>query len=883
MPVPYQFGNIPNGETIPLDYLDADFAYLESQIGSIQAGPTGPTGAASTVEGPTGPRGLVGPTGAASTTVGPTGATGVTGPTGTTGAQGPTGASGVTGPTGAPGGGILYKGVVSVTGSLPTGGNTAGDAYIVTLDEHLWVWSGSAWTDGGPVTVGITGSTGPTGATGPTGTIGATGPTGAASTVAGPTGPSGTGPTGPTGASGAASTVAGPTGPTGDVGATGSAGVTGPTGSPGPTNIIRYTSIASLRLAPVSTIVTPLVTGYYVDGDGGGGEYFGATGQAVGYFVDNGGTIIVPTGGNGSSAWLLNGTSVTTKLFDGQADVLVFGADPTGVSNSNAQFLAASNAGNNVLVPAGTYKIASSISLSSNVQFLQGAILNIQAGVTVTFNSGIVAGVYRIFNCISTGRVVFNTQYLREGYPEWWGALTNNGTADCTAALSACVLACPVTILQLADYWINTTWTINTENRVIKGVIETNTSTLARILTKSATADIIVVGPATNPGSINAMTKHIKIQDITVWRGTPPTPPASGNEINGPAGIRFRYLLNCEFINILSYESSLGFAFENQVQNHYYGLQAFRSVAGTTSTNDIFWGLALFANSTYGLQSIYWQDTLVSVGGSPPLSSSQGVAVAGHFTDNYFLRIECNFVDIGFGVNSVGDSVPSIDSYIFGGVFDQVKAYGVVFNGLATGSMVSVENCYAVVGNFGTAVAAFNVYNCPNSIVSLVNCQSTGITGSVSLGLYVFNSNNVQSRNCMWTDMTRPVALVNSNNCTVEDTIYNSVVVCTEGAVELASNSSRNVIRTTIYGSAANRYPSSYGAVRIDATCQYNEINLSGINPSAIQGGAARKIIYAGSPVSYAGYPTPTVFGTGNLATGIVNQCNTNRLLERKT
>ena len=97
---------------------------------------TGPTGAASTVTGPTGPS-VTGPTGAASTVTGPTG------PTGPTGAD-----SEVTGPTGP-----------SVTG--PTG-PTGADSSV----------------------------TGPTGAS-------ITGPTGAASTVTGPTGPSVTGPTGP--------------------------------------------------------------------------------------------------------------------------------------------------------------------------------------------------------------------------------------------------------------------------------------------------------------------------------------------------------------------------------------------------------------------------------------------------------------------------------------------------------------------------------------------------------------------------------------------------------------------------------------------------------------------------------------------------------------
>jgi len=138
---------------------------------------TGPTGAASTVTGPTG---QTGPTGAASTVTGPTGAAStVTGPTGQTG---PTGAaSTVTGPTGQT-------------------GATGADSTVT----------------------GPTGQTGPTGAastvTGPTGPR-VTGPTGAASTVTGPTGAASTvtGPTGQTGPTGAASTVTGPTGPTGGV------------------------------------------------------------------------------------------------------------------------------------------------------------------------------------------------------------------------------------------------------------------------------------------------------------------------------------------------------------------------------------------------------------------------------------------------------------------------------------------------------------------------------------------------------------------------------------------------------------------------------------------------------------------------------------------
>lgn len=171
---------------------------------------------------------------------------------------------GLIGPTGPQGASINILGTVLTVEDLPPSSDL-NDAYIVQADGDLYVWTGSAWSNVGPI-VGPTGPTGPTGAdstvagpTGPTGAIGPTGSTGADSTVAGPTGPTGpqgdaggagtagpTGPTGPTGSAGAAgsvgptgpqgadSTVAGPTGPTGPAGTSGTSGVDGPTGPTGP-------------------------------------------------------------------------------------------------------------------------------------------------------------------------------------------------------------------------------------------------------------------------------------------------------------------------------------------------------------------------------------------------------------------------------------------------------------------------------------------------------------------------------------------------------------------------------------------------------------------------------------------------------------------------
>jgi hypothetical protein len=112
-------------------------------------GPTGATGAASTVEGPTGAQGDTGPTGptgatgADSTVPGPTGATGdigPTGPTGEAGIQGPTGPQGESGQFG--GAVFTYNYLTDTAHTDPGAGNlkfnasfsTATELYIDPLD-----------------------------------------------------------------------------------------------------------------------------------------------------------------------------------------------------------------------------------------------------------------------------------------------------------------------------------------------------------------------------------------------------------------------------------------------------------------------------------------------------------------------------------------------------------------------------------------------------------------------------------------------------------------------------------------------------------------------------------------------------------------------------
>jgi hypothetical protein len=132
-----------------------------------------------TVHGQTGPQGPAGAAGA----VGPAGPKGDTGADGPGGAQGPKGDTGAQGPQGAQGDAgadLNIVGTVATQSALPTTGSS-GDAYLVNGD--LFVWTGQAWTDAGPVQ-GPKGDKGDTGPSGPQGDPGPQGIPGVAGTAA---------------------------------------------------------------------------------------------------------------------------------------------------------------------------------------------------------------------------------------------------------------------------------------------------------------------------------------------------------------------------------------------------------------------------------------------------------------------------------------------------------------------------------------------------------------------------------------------------------------------------------------------------------------------------------------------------------------------------
>lgn len=159
--------------------------------------------------------------------------------------------------------------------------------------------------------------------------------------------------------------------------------------------VLRYEffsdSIADLAGRVGANDATRVNVKYHtVSGDGGGGQFRWASGEAPGTFVDNGGTIILPSGGDGSAAWIREGLDVVgVSLFGAVGD----GADETSLIQ------AAVNTGVSVRFETGkTYVLSENISLKSNTVIdlngctISGAGFEISNKTNVRIKDGKITG-----------------------------------------------------------------------------------------------------------------------------------------------------------------------------------------------------------------------------------------------------------------------------------------------------------------------------------------------------------------------------------------------------------------------------------------------------------------------------------------------------------
>ncbi|WP_420997591.1 glycosyl hydrolase family 28-related protein [Cupriavidus sp. 30B13] len=130
----------------------------------------------------------------------------------------------------------------------------------------------------------------------------------------------------------------------------------------------------------------------------------------------------IPPDGSIVDASVAQGTKLYNRITD-IVDVKDFGAVGNGVSDDHAAFAAAELTGKPYTVPAGIFRIGSSITLAGKVTFMPGAVLKPDAGVTVTFAQNFVAASsYQIFDLSNANALISLPYNMTEAWGEWWGA-----------------------------------------------------------------------------------------------------------------------------------------------------------------------------------------------------------------------------------------------------------------------------------------------------------------------------------------------------------------------------------------------------------------------------------------------------------------------------
>jgi hypothetical protein len=174
----------------------------------------------------------------------------------------------------------------------------------------------------------------------------------------------------------------------------------------------------------VGTTIVGFVSGTY----GGAGVYTVSVSQLVssttitGRYVDNGGTVILPTGGDGTSAWL--------RIYEGAVNVRWFGARGDNSTNDRTAFFNADalvGSSGQINVPLGTYVISTSaITISAVLYFENGGVLKPSTYIAVSLRNCPFAGIYQIFDRSGGGAIQFLNDGTSRGtfevYADWWGA-----------------------------------------------------------------------------------------------------------------------------------------------------------------------------------------------------------------------------------------------------------------------------------------------------------------------------------------------------------------------------------------------------------------------------------------------------------------------------
>lgn len=431
------------------------------------------------------------------------------------------------------------------------------------------------------------------------------------------------------------------------------------------------------------------------------------------------------------------------------ADILADHGAPDKIASGDATAAVAAAVANVaangglIYVPAGRFRLTQNQTITAPIEFNPGGRFVVSTGVTVTVNARVYAGIDQIFECEGTGKVVLSVAYNADRYAEWWGAVVG---ADCSPALTQCVVSGSRTWLQSRDYVTSATFQIPAYATVQgAGYNWEGTDTATRILCASASVSPIVqLGSTATPVDLNSAPASPALFDAYVTRNQAPNA--------GTVSVLVGWSRFARVERVRANTSITAFQVRNAISPFIDETFAKRDIAIAAGQGaDRFVGYFIDGTGALpaaGGNASVWltrPQTELNVA----ITDSTGYLVQGRFTDTFITQPET--LGTNYGIDVLGDKGggtsgvgTNANLVIVNPVVDQTKTLGIrirdvnkwgtvhiiqPYCGPSTGDAVTASNCDGHIGISGGQMR-MNVSTAGKG-VTFDGCRSPFLKGTV--------------------------------------------------------------------------------------------------------------------------------------------------------
>lgn len=498
----------------------------------------------------------------------------------------------------------------------------------------------------------------------------------------------------------------------------------------------------------------------------------------------------------------------------------------------------------NIGLKEGTYNITEDTTINAQLVVPKGAILNIDNGVTLTINGQILAGRYQIFS--GNGAVVVNKSYQCIGFPEWFGAVSNDNNVDSTSAIQKCINTFDITELTEAGYYVSSTIVLNAPNKTLRGMAQDNVAH-----TTDKTAMLIYpsnyAGVGVQIGSVdNAIAERpfgIGLRNLTI------TNYLSNSHSGSSKGVTVATVQSCtvENVNIRAFHIGL------EVINASYSW--FKKIITSAPENDnTYIGINIPANNDITYTGIGTNSTVIfeeiAVNGLDGNSNygfkfDKGYGLA----DTFVYQLECYGCKYGVYADfDAANATQRNQNIFFNDVRFDYSEFGFYFlhdaNVNPYRPTISINNPYIEMRTASTPSIAFAFnYGKTNSYGGVTTVNGGIVTGAGPHGIGVggYGVNGAMFKGTVFRELTKVIDMSTDTDVNLNN-VFDIMICQISGVASLIKCSSSNckyTLALTTWGGIGSVFDEScnFKNSGIDATgiitAQLTN-GLFGANPSTL-------------------------------------------------